>query len=282
MKKHVRLPLYTLCLVFYALTTPAQAETIVRTTADPVKGEVINSFTREPVPEAIVNASWVIESIVGDPAKPERRLAVQQATTDQKGQFEIPGWTAGRKIPDGWRLKPGYDPKITVFSNGYYHSEFNNGTLGQGAKSTSVNHLKTKTARTQWNADRQFLLRPFVDYIGQGMYAGPKWSAELTTWLHAIRTEITAYEAHDKVHAKISQNQLLFLLKRNCELIQEIATDPVCTQLEITSIENQPPTDSIKKRYEGYDPALIPPENDTPVKYSIQEPSISVDVIRPR
>lgn len=281
MKKNISLLLCKLSLVLFALTAPVQAETFVRTSADPIKGEIINSFTRDPVPEAIVNASWVIESTNGDPAKPERRLAVQQVTTDPKGQFEIPGWPAGRKIPDGWRLKPGYDPKITVFSNGYYHGEFNNSTLGQGAKSASVNHLKTKTARTQWNADRQFLLRPFVDYIGQGMYAGPKWSAELTTWLYAIRTEITAYEAHDKVRAKISQNQLLFLLKRNCEVIKEIATDPVCTQTEITSIENQPPTDSIKKRYEGYDLSLIPPENDKPVKYSIQEPGISVDVIRP-
>lgn len=265
-----------------AVTISVRAGAIVRVSAEPVKGEVINAFSREPVPGAVVNASWVMEPVKGNSSIPERRLTVQQVSTDEKGQFESPGWSAGRRIPDGWRIKPGHDPKITVFSNGFYHGEFYSIQQVKGGKGAPVNNHKREILQTAWKENRQFLLRPFSDYSGQGMYAGPKWDTELSTRLDTVRTEIAAFEGQNKSRAWVSQSRLLALLKQNCEVIKEIEISPVCAQAELKPQRKNPTTSSQQNSYEPVRPSFYPDEEEAPVQQSVQMPGVSLQEISPR
>jgi hypothetical protein len=253
----------------------------VRVSAEPIKGEIINAATRLPVSHAVVNASWTIEPVNEDPSVAERRLTIQQVTTDDSGEFVIPGWSTGRRIPDGWRIKPGFDPKITVFANGFYHGEFENQKPGKDGKKAVVNKTHAKVLRSVWDKDK-LLLQPFSEYSGQRLYAGPQWGGELSTWLYAIRTETAAYEWKDKKHASLSQMRLFDLLNENCKVIREIESDSVCNQLNTYSSKNNLQATPNQNPHEQNNSLFYQPENGKPVKLETQKPGISVQEIPPR
>lgn len=270
-----------ICIGLSAVFTAAQAGTIVRVSAPAIKGEVINAVTREPVPHAVVNASWEIEPENDDSSATDRRLTVQQVTTDDNGEFVIPGWSAGRRVPDGWRLKAGHDPKISVYANGFYHGEFENQKAGKNNKSVAVNARNAKVLRSAWNSAK-LLLHPFSDYSGRGMYAGPQWSAELRTWLYGIQSEIAAYEWRNKNRARLSQMRLMDLLNQNCEVIKEIETESVCNQINSNPNRKNSKTVSTQNDHKPTTTLSVQKENAETAQSITQNPSMSAQEISPR
>ena len=263
-------------VLFAMLMSDCLAAEIYRVSATPIKGEVLNLQTREVINYAVVNASWVIEPVSADSSETERRLAIQQVKVDDKGSFTIPGWSTNRKIPLGWRVKPGFDPVITIFSNGYYHGEFRNIRSGKDNKK-SVNAPGVKKLLSI-RKDSQFLLQPFSDYQGKGMYAGPQWSAELSTWKYFIDAEREAFAWKGKFRSHASQTKLAGLLAENCQIIQDIEQDSVCSEI---SISTEKKTEATPYEPTTNTSALHQQGDHKPVKEITQSPGMSFDDVSP-
>lgn len=259
------------CTIFLFNSAFVQATpSVFRVSAESIKGVVINSITKEPVPDAVINVSWSITSVDENTDKAVRRLNIIQVTTDENGKFEVAGWLAGRKIPKDWYVKPGSDPVITIFSNGYYHEVFHNKYPEDSINHNPVNPKREKKLLSVWD-NKTFLITPYPDYTGRGLYAGPKWSKELEQWVYFVKQEIASYEWRNVMRAKHSQPLLIKLLEENCFHIHQIQQSTACVELA---------------EFMGYKPPLEPnPQEDSlffsnekkPTKKIILKPGFSVE-----
>lgn len=86
----------------------------------PIRAQVIDSDTKEPLGDVIVVAAWVLEGGL-EGGYTEALIQLMEAETDEKGEFYFPAW-GPVKVPifvsSNARLKQ-YSPKLIIFKSGY-------------------------------------------------------------------------------------------------------------------------------------------------------------------
>jgi hypothetical protein len=82
-----------------------------RMPSDPIKSQVYDAKTRQPIPGTVVLAVWTnSDAIIGDAGTPGMRLVVRETISDEHGRFWL-------ERPQGF--EGAVDERVTVYKIGY-------------------------------------------------------------------------------------------------------------------------------------------------------------------
>jgi len=85
--------------------------------AAPIHGTVVDAETQQPLAGVHVVAQWILNTGMFFHAERIQRLQILEAVTDEKGEYQIPGWGPKPRPPLS-RLEED-DPRLTFFKPGY-------------------------------------------------------------------------------------------------------------------------------------------------------------------
>ena len=85
--------------------------------AAPIHGTVVDAETQQPLAGVHVVAQWILNTGMFFHAERIQRLHILETVTDEKGEYQIPGW-GPKPRPALSRLEED-DPRLTFFKPGY-------------------------------------------------------------------------------------------------------------------------------------------------------------------
>jgi hypothetical protein len=190
-----------------ATAVPAQDGDRHRYVAAEFGGRVLDPFTQQPIPGAVVSASWVLVTSVGAaPTDRSPRLYTEQVQTDADGRFRIAGWKGELAAPLGWMLASGLDPMIRVYKNGYEHRE--------------LRGMNPNRPRTAGNADldpETIYLRRLGSDLRRLDARGAEQLVEWQIWRRHFEEELAASKWTARSGRSAKNQRLLYeLIVSNC------------------------------------------------------------------
>lgn len=159
-RKLHRVHTFTLILVLFICTGARGSCAFgeIPLSAAAIDSQVVDADTGKPIEGAVVVAYWQLQSgsLTGD-GLPCGAANVEEAVTDNYGQFHIPGWGPIMPTCNG-SMNQG-DPEMYVFKAGYHSGRFDNGV-------STANVARTGSTWT----NRQMKLKKFqrIDYRDVG------------------------------------------------------------------------------------------------------------------
>jgi hypothetical protein len=85
--------------------------------AAPIRGSVVDAKTQQPLAGVHVVAQWILNTGMFFHSERIQRLQILETVTDEKGEYQIPGWGPKPRPPLS-RLETA-DPRLTFFKPGY-------------------------------------------------------------------------------------------------------------------------------------------------------------------
>ena len=85
--------------------------------AAPIHGSVVDAGTQQPLAGVHVVAQWILNTGMFFHSERIQRLHILETMTDEKGEYQIPGWGPKPRPPLS-RLETA-DPRLTFFKPGY-------------------------------------------------------------------------------------------------------------------------------------------------------------------
>lgn len=85
--------------------------------AAPIHGSVVDAKTQQPLAGVHVVAQWILNTGMFFHSERIQRLHILETMTDEKGEYQIPGWGPKPRPPLS-RLETA-DPRLTFFKPGY-------------------------------------------------------------------------------------------------------------------------------------------------------------------
>ena len=118
--------------------------------AKPIQGRIVDGVTGEPVAGAAVLVSWTVEYLPlstlllarGHSSTKWELLFVEEAITDQYGDYQIQGW--GPVDAEGSLIVLGWDPYVFIYKEGYDSEGILNKHQEARPNAPPFNNLKTE------------------------------------------------------------------------------------------------------------------------------------------
>jgi hypothetical protein len=85
--------------------------------AAPIRGSLVDAKTQQPLAGVHVVAQWILNTGMLFHSERIQRLHILETVTDEKGEYQIPGWGPKPRPPFS-RLETA-DPRLTFFKPGY-------------------------------------------------------------------------------------------------------------------------------------------------------------------
>ncbi|MDH5648945.1 MAG: hypothetical protein OEY67_04750 [Gammaproteobacteria bacterium] len=123
-ERKLRLARFIVGLVLGVSASACLAGETTGHTYSAITGKIVSARTGQPIPNAIVSASWLLErerktTIPSAAPDSALRLMIRQARTNEAGLYVLPAWTAPVKPPKGWAFNTKKPPTLAVFSAEY-------------------------------------------------------------------------------------------------------------------------------------------------------------------
>lgn len=200
-------------------------------------GYVVDQISQKPISGAIINVAWFLEKTVNDGYT--YLLNVEQVVSNDKGQFTINAKKELLTPPDGYMIKSGADPIITVYAASHERKIFNN--YGGVSIGQSSNGRETVVLKSLWDK-KTFELRE-IPKDWQINYA-----RELSIWDEDLNLTLKAKTPfNNKFVAKESLDLLAGLIKRECFSLPINLRGQSCVDEKI-AVESQQTTQTLTKK----------------------------------
>lgn len=149
------------CIVALLLPvmTGCQGRSSVTLSAEPVAARVVDADTHQPLTGVVIMANWELHQGSFTGHAPPCAVDVEEAVTDENGNFRIPGW--GPITVDSSCEMRDENPSMILFKSGY--------RVG-GVDNNPMDPLKTVTvSRSAWNGVTMKMHKfPNMDLVDNG------------------------------------------------------------------------------------------------------------------
>lgn len=189
----------------------------------PIRGQVVDQITYLPLEGAIVNAAWILETDADAQAAGINYLYIQQVGSDKEGRFVVTTPEKPLQV-EGYKLKVGSDPLITIYAAGHRSLLLENGSRDKSGHFNPFNLPGTNALKCQWNG--KVMPLNMLD----GGPSGTVLTEELSAWRDNLEITLNATSWHGNKGAALENQQLLLnLIRQECGLLTEDQRKQVCT-----------------------------------------------------